>query len=70
VGMTRAREQLVLCHARTRRNRGRLVACTPSRFLAEVPLALTGSSAGSVPDPAEEKQMASNFFKGMQELLG
>ena len=70
VGMTRAREQLVLSHARTRRRRGALVACTPSRFLAEVPVELTARSAdASPPDPEEEKAMASNFFKGMQNLL-
>jgi len=70
VGMTRAREQLVLSHARTRRRRGALVACTPSRFLAEVPVELTARSADAAPDPEEEKVMAGNFFKGMQDLLG
>jgi superfamily I DNA/RNA helicase len=71
VGMTRARERLVLSHAKTRRRRGSLVNCTPSRFLAEVPVQLTARSADAAPpDPEEEKVMAGNFFKGMQDLLG
>ncbi|MGH8273223.1 MAG: DNA helicase II [Gammaproteobacteria bacterium] len=37
VGMTRAREQLLLAHAERRRLHGRMHYCKPSRFLAELP---------------------------------
>jgi DNA helicase-2/ATP-dependent DNA helicase PcrA len=37
VGITRAREQLFLTHARARTKRGKLVPRTPSRFLGELP---------------------------------
>jgi len=37
VGMTRAREQLYLCHAETRRLHGSESRCRPSRFIGEIP---------------------------------
>ena len=40
VGMTRAREQLCLCHAEVRRMFGSENHCRPSRFLAEIPTGL------------------------------
>ncbi len=40
VGITRARQQLVLCHAETRRIHGSQVLARPSRFLGELPAAL------------------------------
>jgi len=39
VGMTRAREQLYLCHAEVRRMFGSESHCRPSRFLDEIPAA-------------------------------
>ncbi|GAB4279174.1 MAG: UvrD-helicase domain-containing protein [Deferrisomatales bacterium] len=70
VGMTRARERLVLCHAATRRRRGTLGPAVPSRFLAEIPLELT-EQGGRRPERSEEEeqQMARNFFEGVQALL-
>ncbi|MDW7710999.1 MAG: UvrD-helicase domain-containing protein [Deferrisomatales bacterium] len=71
VGMTRARERLVLCHARTRRRRGHVAASVPSRFLSEVPLGLT-EQGGARPErsEAEERAQARSFFHGIRELLG
>jgi superfamily I DNA/RNA helicase len=71
VGMTRARERLILCHARTRRRRGHAAVSAPSRFLAEVPLELT-EQGGARPErsPAEETVQVKNFFRGIQALLG
>ncbi|MEE8482697.1 MAG: 3'-5' exonuclease, partial [Acidiferrobacterales bacterium] len=40
VGMTRAMERLVICHAEVRRLYGRENYATPSRFLGEVPTEL------------------------------
>ena len=70
VGMTRAREKLYLCHARTRRRRGHSAASLPSRFLSEIPLELT--DRGDVPPPgseAEERLQARGFFAGIRTLL-
>ncbi|MHB8766870.1 MAG: ATP-dependent helicase [Deferrisomatales bacterium] len=71
VGMTRARDRLVLSHARSRRRRGNPAAALPSRFLAEVPLELTErGGAVAVRSEGEEKEMARGFFQGIQALLG
>jgi len=40
VGMTRAREQLVICYAETRRMFGSQNHCRPSRFIDEIPAQL------------------------------
>ncbi|GAB4249235.1 ATP-dependent helicase [Deferrisoma sp.] len=68
VGMTRAREELYLCHARARRRQGVLRPSRPSRFLAEIPAVLT-EDRGPPPDEAEEKEMARNFFSGIRAML-
>jgi superfamily I DNA/RNA helicase len=70
VGMTRAREKLYLCHARTRRRRGHAAVSLPSRFLSEIPLDLT--DRGEAPPPrsaAEERTQARGFFAGIRTLL-
>ena len=71
VGMTRAKEELVLSHAMMRRKKGRLRPSQPSRFLDEIPPELTvraGVEEGV--DEAEEAKMAKNFFEEMQRMLG
>jgi DNA helicase-2/ATP-dependent DNA helicase PcrA len=40
VGITRARQQLVICHAETRRIYGTDMYCRPSEFLREIPVPL------------------------------
>src|SRR5260370_40652026 len=53
VGLTRAKEELYLCHARLREFRGRTLYAVPSMFLEELPeegietLDLSASAAGS-----------------------
>jgi superfamily I DNA/RNA helicase len=70
VGMTRARERLILCHARARRRRGVSAVSVPSRFLAEIPLTLTErTEAAAQRDEEEEKTRAREFFRGVRELL-
>ncbi len=41
VGITRARQQLVICHAESRRLYGKENLCMPSRFLGEIPAKYT-----------------------------
>jgi superfamily I DNA/RNA helicase len=70
VGMTRARDRLLLCRARQRSRRGARAANAPSRFLAEIPAELTErGGAAEVRSPDEEKAMARNFFEGIRGLL-
>lgn len=71
VGMTRARERLVLSRARHRSRRGAAAATVPSRFLAEIPAELTERGGAREERSAEEEQaMVKNFFAGIRGLLG
>ncbi len=69
VGMTRARERLVLTRAAMRIKRGRELPRTPSRFLEDLPdglfelIDLAGIPAG----PPDEKEQ--NFFANLKEKL-
>ena len=58
VGMTRAKQSLVLTRAIYRRSYGeeRLRASTSSRFLAEVPADLVEAAAGSLSEPGETRR--------------
>lgn len=69
VGMTRAREQLVLTRATTRLKRGREVPRTPSRFLDDVPDELCEVvDLEAIPEgPPSDKEM--NFFASLKERL-
>ncbi|AMV73520.1 ATP-dependent DNA helicase Rep [Desulfuromonas sp. DDH964] len=73
VGITRARQRLVLLHARRRKKYGKLEPRTPSPFLAELPEGSMerGTSEGrpQLP-PGEQEQMASDFFSRMRNMLG
>ncbi len=68
VGMTRAREQLTLCHAEKRRLYGEENHARPSRFLSEIPAELiepvrlqgTVSFAGSSPGLAAAEETGGN----------
>jgi DNA helicase II / ATP-dependent DNA helicase PcrA len=69
VGMTRARERLVLTRCATRIKRGREVPRTPSRFLGDIPeqycevLDLDAEPEG----PPQEKEL--NFFATLRQRL-
>jgi DNA helicase-2/ATP-dependent DNA helicase PcrA len=58
VGMTRAKQSLVLSRATYRRTYGedRLRASLPSRFLAEIPADLIEAAAGSQSEPGETRR--------------
>jgi DNA helicase-2/ATP-dependent DNA helicase PcrA len=74
VGMTRARERLVLTRCRERLRRGKPVPRTPSRFLDDLPPNLVDvlDLAGPQPEAGKEvrEEKARNFFAAMDELLG
>jgi DNA helicase-2/ATP-dependent DNA helicase PcrA len=58
VGMTRARDRLVLTSAQSRRSYGedRFAASVPSRFLSEIPAGLLATVAGSMADAGETRR--------------
>ncbi len=73
VGITRAQHHLVLLNALKRKKFGKLQPREPSRFLPEIPADLLETrTIEARPAAPEEKQaeMASNFFSGIQDLLG
>ncbi len=69
VGMTRARERLVMTRAAMRIKRGREVPRTPSRFLEDLPEGLfeVVDLAGIPDGPPDEKEL--NFFANLKERL-
>ena len=58
VGMTRAKQSLVISRAIYRRSYGeeRLRASTPSRFLAEIPAELIEGASGSLAEPGQTRR--------------
>ena len=74
VGMTRARERLILTRAAERTKRGKPVPRTPSRFLEDIPAELVDAIDLRGPLPAAPKEVqqakARSFFASMNELLG
>jgi len=64
VGITRAREQLVLTRAAARVKRGKLLPRTPSRFLADLP-----EAAFVVYDPAKDVQPPEQVAARSAEVL-
>jgi len=73
VGITRARERLVLLGAAQRKKFGQMLLREPSRFLGELPAELVLRRGSETPQPvseAEQEQMASSFFAGIKGLLG
>ena len=73
VGITRARQQLILSGARQRRKFGKLEEREVSRFIAEIPTELlTIVREESVPpsSPEQAAASASQFFANINQLLG
>jgi DNA helicase II / ATP-dependent DNA helicase PcrA len=69
VGMTRARERLVLTRSSMRVRRGRELQRTPSRFLNEIPAELTESLDLDAPPPGPPTEAEVDFFKSLRERL-
>ena len=73
VGITRARNHLILTGARQRKKYGQLQPRTPSRFLAEIPAELLEQRSSETVAPAsaeEQDRMAGSFFANMKAMLG
>ena len=74
VGITRARERLILTRAVERLRRGKSIPRTPSRFLEDIPEELVDFIDLSGPRPeapkAVQEAKAKSFFSSMTELLG
>jgi ATP-dependent DNA helicase Rep len=69
VGITRARQQLLISHARTRKRQGEATACEPSRFLAELPaddLQWEGRNSGTT---EEKRARGSASLNSLRNLL-
>lgn len=69
VGMTRARERLVLTRAATRIKRGKEVPRTPSRFLSDLPDDLVELIDLAAPPPGPPTEKEVNFFANLRERL-
>lgn len=69
VGMTRARERLVMSRASTRIKRGKEVPRTPSRFLADIPDELTEEVDLAAPPAGPPTEKEVNFFATLRERL-
>ena len=73
VGLTRARERLILTRATERMKRGKPLPRTPSRFLEDIPQSLLDviDLAGPQAESSKEVQQvkAKNFFAAMGALL-
>jgi len=69
VGITRAREELILTRAATRLRRGREVPRTPSRFLADIPGSVLEVSDTTVPPPGPPSEAERGFFRALKARL-
>jgi len=71
VGMTRARQSLMLLSAARRRKYGRLQPRDASRFVLEIPEELLPRAEVVVAEikPEEQEKLASNFFSSIKEML-
>jgi DNA helicase-2/ATP-dependent DNA helicase PcrA len=69
VGITRAREELILTRAATRLRRGRDVPRTPSRFLADIPAEVLEVSDTTVPPPGPPTEAEQGFFRSLKARL-
>jgi len=70
VGITRAKSQLTMSMAKTRRRWGEEINSTPSRFIEELPCALVSKHNGQFSDldTKENEVLASNFFDKIQGM--
>jgi len=69
VGITRAREELILTRAASRLRRGREVPRTPSRFLADIPPAVLEVSDTTAPPPGPPSEAEQGFFRTLKARL-
>ena len=70
VGMTRARQRLLLTYARRRKRFGETLECTPSRFLEELPAEAVEWEGRVELSAAESTARAHSAIAGLRSLLG
>jgi ATP-dependent DNA helicase Rep len=71
VGVTRAKETLTLSYTEKRRRYGAIEACTPSRFLEELPVAeLHWEGREPELDAAHSRALAQSHIARLTALLG
>jgi ATP-dependent DNA helicase Rep len=71
VGMTRAQTTLTFSLTERRRRSGEVVACEPSRFLAELPPDdLNWEEREAAPDPQAMQGRADDHLKNLRNMLG
>jgi len=69
VGITRAAKTLSITHAAERKRWGEVIACTPSRFLAELPADDLDWRGGEKADPAEARDRGRAHLKALRARL-
>jgi DNA helicase-2/ATP-dependent DNA helicase PcrA len=69
VGITRARERLYLTRAATRVKRGKTLARTPSRFLADLPAGAWEAQDAAVSDPQDAASRSAEVLAALRERL-
>ncbi|HEY1333456.1 MAG TPA: 3'-5' exonuclease [Myxococcaceae bacterium] len=69
VGITRARDELILTRAAARLRRGRDVPRTPSRFLADIPAGVLEVSDTTLPPPGPPTEAEQGFFRSLKARL-
>jgi DNA helicase-2/ATP-dependent DNA helicase PcrA len=69
VGLTRARQELILTRAVSRLRRGRELPRTPSRFLADIPPAVLEVSDTTAPPPGPPTEAEQGFFRTLKARL-
>ena len=69
VGITRARETLILTRAAARLRRGREVPRTPSRFLEDIPAEVLEVQDPTAPPPGPPTEREQSFFRDLKARL-
>ena len=69
VGLTRARDELILTRAASRLRRGRDVPRTPSRFLTDIPAQVLEVTDTTLPPPGPPTEAEQGFFRSLKARL-
>jgi ATP-dependent DNA helicase Rep len=69
VGITRAKKQLTISFAKTRKRYGEAIICDPSRFLEELPEEHIEWANRKVTSDKEMQETAQSYIANLQDLL-
>lgn len=70
VGMTRAKNRLILTRALARKRNGASRSMDPSPYLLEIPPELIENGGEGQPSKDQEKALAADFFSNMKNIFG